>query len=85
MFGGRSNRAVDVTYRLGVTGRTTLELLRGSRRVRRLAPTRVRLQGRAHRVRIVSKGLRRGDYRVRVTVRSGGRTTAATLTARRLW
>ena len=84
VFGGRSNRAVDVTYRLGVTGRTTLELLRGSRRVRRLAPTRVRLQGRAHRVRIASEGLRRGDYRVRVTVRSGGRTTAATLTARRL-
>ena len=84
VFGGRSNRAVDVTYRLGVSGRTTLELLRGSRRVRRLAPTRVRLQGRAHRVRIASEGLRRGDYRVRVTVRSGGRTTAATLTARRL-
>ena len=84
MFGGRTNRAVDVTYRLGAKGRTTLELLRGSHRVRRLAPTRVRSKGRAYRVRIASEGLRRGDYRVRVTVRSRGRTTAAVLTARRL-
>ena len=42
VFGGRSNAEVDVTYRLAARGRTTLELLRGSRRVRRLAPTRVR-------------------------------------------
>ena len=66
VFGGRSNRAVDVTYRLGATAGARLELLRGSRRVRRLAPTRIRRQGRAYRVRIASEGLRRGDYRVRL-------------------
>ena len=46
VFGGRTNRAVDVTYRLGATGRVRLELLRGKRVVRRLAPTRV-ARGRA--------------------------------------
>ena len=84
MFGGRTNRAVDVTYRLGATGRASLQLLRGKRVIRRLAPTRVRQGGRAHRVRISSEGLPRGDYRVRLSVRSGGRTTTARLTARRL-
>ena len=84
VFGGRSNAEVDVTYRLAARGRTTLELLRGSRRVRRLAPTRVRAANRAHRVRIAAEGLRRGDYRVRLTVRAGAKTTRAVLTARKL-
>ncbi len=40
VFGGRTNRAVDVTYRLGKSARVRLELLRGKRVVRRLAPTK---------------------------------------------
>ena len=80
VFGGRSNRAVDVTYRLGATARVRLELLRGKRVVRRLAPTKRREGGRAHRIRIASEGLRRGDYRVRL--RAG--KVVARLTARRL-
>jgi hypothetical protein len=84
VFGGRANAEVDATYRLGARATTTLELLRGSRRVRRLAPTRARAAGRAYRVRIAAEGLRRGDYRVRLTVRRGGKTTRATLTARKL-
>ena len=84
VFGGRKNSALGVSYRLRTSGRTTVELLRGSRRVRRLARTRVRPGGRTQRVRVSARGLRRGDYRVRVTVRSGGRRTVATLTARRL-
>ena len=80
VFGGRTNRAVDVTYRLGKSARVRLELLRGKRVVRRLAPTKTRTGGRAHRVRISSEGLRRGDYRVRL--RAG--KAVARLTARRL-
>ena len=80
MFGGPTNRAVDVTYRLGKSARVRLELLRGKRVVRRLAPTKTRAGGRAHRVRISSEGLRRGDYRVRL--RAG--KAVARLTARRL-
>jgi hypothetical protein len=80
VFGGRTNRAVDVTYRLGTTGRVTLQLRRGGKLVRRLAPTRVRAGGRAHRVRIASEGLPRGDYRVRL--RAG--KTVASLTVRKL-
>jgi hypothetical protein len=80
VLGGRTNRAVDVTYRLGATGRVTLQLRRGGKVVRRLVRGRVRQGGRAHRVRIASEGLRRGDYRVRLKV---GRAVAR-LTVRRL-
>ena len=80
VLGGPGNRAVDVTYRLGASGRVALELRRGGKLVRRLAPTRRRAAGRAHRVRIASEGLRRGDYRVRLRVG----TAVAKLTVRRL-
>ena len=58
VFGGRTNRAVDVSYRLGPTGRARLELRRGKRVIRRLAPTRGRQGGRAHRVGSRPKGCR---------------------------
>lgn len=84
VFGGRTNRAIDASYRLGSAGRVTVDLLRGARVVRRLSAASDRPAGRTFRVRIASERLRRGDYRVRVRVVRAGRTTATALTARRL-
>ena len=84
VFGGRTNRALDASYRLGAQGRLTLELLRGSRVIRRLAPVRTQLADRTYRVRVASEKLRRGDHRVRLTVVANGRRTVALLTAKRL-
>ena len=83
VFGGRQNRAVDAAFRLTRRARVSIELLRGDRVVRRLG-SRTRDSGITHRVRIASERLRRGDYRVRLTIRAGGRTIRTALTARRI-
>lgn len=82
-FGGRSNRAIDVSFRLAGDGRATVDLLRGTRRVRRLS-SGDRAGGTLHRVRLAAEGLRRGIYRVRVRATVGGRTTSSTLTTQRV-
>jgi len=84
VFGGRTNLAIDASYRLTEGGRVTVDLLRGSRPVRRLSRAADRRGGRTYRVRIPAEGLRRGAHRVLVQVTRGGRTTTAVLTARRL-
>lgn len=84
VFGGRSNRALNVAYALGTGGRTTITLLRGGRTVRRLG-TSDRSANRVFRLRIGAERLRRGDYSVRVTVvGADGRATTSSVTARRL-
>ena len=78
VFGGRSNRAVDVTYRLGATARVRLRApARQARRPPPRSARRVRQGGRAHRIRIAAGGPapRRLPGRA---VRSGGRRTVAT-------
>ena len=84
VFGGRDGARLGVAFRLGVPARTTLTLLRGGRKVRTLRtaqdPARRKL-----RLSLRARGLRRGDYRVRLRVqRAGGEVKTATLTARRL-
>jgi len=84
VLGGRTNRAIDASYRLAGAGRVTVDLLRGSRVVRRLSAPATRRARRTFRVRIAAEGLRRGDHRVRLRVTQGTRTTTTALTARRL-
>ena len=84
VFGGRTNRALGVSYRLGRAGRVTVEVLRGSRVVRRLGATTTRAAGRTFRLRVSARGLRVGSHRVRVRVTGAGSPTTAALTARRL-
>ncbi|CAA9471177.1 MAG: hypothetical protein AVDCRST_MAG30-119 [uncultured Solirubrobacteraceae bacterium] len=84
VFGGRTNRAMGVSYRLSAAGRVTVELLRGRRVVRTLSRASTRSARRTFRLRVGAEGLRRGDHRVRLRVTSGGRTTTTALTARRL-
>lgn len=84
VFGGPTNKALDVAFRLAPSGgRVTIELLRGRRVVRRL-PATDRRSGVTHRLRLPAAGLRRGEYRLRLTLRQGEPTTVRTLTARRI-
>ena len=84
VFGGRANRALGVSYRLAGAGRVTVDLLRGRRVVRTLSRASTRTARRTFRLRVGAEKLRRGDYRVRLRVTRGGRTTTTALTARRL-
>jgi hypothetical protein len=83
VFGGRSNGSVEASFRLVRAGRVRMEVLRGSRIVKRFAATQ-RAANRTHRLRLSSRGLARGDYRFRLVVVEGGRTVRLTLTSRRL-
>jgi len=84
VFGGRTNRALNVAYALGAGARVTVTLRRGGRTVRRLG-TSTRPRGRVVRLRIGAERLRRGDHQLRLSVRGAdGRTTTASVTARRL-
>ena len=83
VFGGRHNRPIGIAFRLTRSARVGVEVLRGRRVVRRFR-TRTRDAGITHRLRLASEGLRRGQYRVRITVRSDGRRLVRTLIARRI-
>ena len=83
VFGGTRNRSLSIAYRLARRGRVTVDVFRGSKRVRRYA-TRTRRAHHTFRNPLKARGLRRGDYRVRVTVRSGRAKVTSVLVSRRL-
>ncbi len=84
VFGGRTNRALNVSFRLANPARVTVTVLKGTKVVKRFGPTQ-RRTGVTHRLRLDAKGLARGDYTVRISVPgSAGTPLTATLTARRL-
>jgi len=83
VFGGRTNRALDVSYRLAAPARVTIEVLRGTRVVGRLAERSDR-GGRTYRLRFDAEGRPRGDYRFRLTARADGVTVRSVLVSRRL-
>ena len=83
VFGGKTRRALRVSFASRRRARVSLQVLRGRRVVRTIR--RTARAGRIHRVRIRPKGLRRGTHRVRITVRPAGRRAVhATLRSRRL-
>lgn len=83
VFGGRTNRALGIAYRLGSRARVRVTVLRGRRVVRRY-PTRTRAANDTVRLRFDSERRPRGDYRVRVRAEREGRAVTSTLTARKL-
>jgi hypothetical protein len=83
VFGGTRNRALSIAYRLARRGRVTVDVLRGGKRVRRFA-TRTRRAHHTFRNTLKARRLPRGDYRVRVTVRSGKAKVRSVLVSRRL-
>jgi hypothetical protein len=72
-------RTLRVAFQLSSSARVDVEIRRGSRVVRRYRSLRYRGGTR----RLTVRGLRRGTYRVRLVARRTGRTTTATLRARR--
>ena len=84
VFGGREDRALGIAYRLNAPGRVQVTVTnRRERTVKRFAAEDVPA-GRTQRLSLPVRGLARGDYRVKLTLTAGGRTSTATLTANRL-
>jgi len=82
-FGGTGGRSLGIAFRVAKAAQVEVTVLKGSRVVRRFAAA-TRAPNRTHRLRLASRGLGRGDYRVRLTARSGTRRVTSELVARRL-
>lgn len=62
-----------------------IQVRRGTKVVKTIVKSRRFAANRTQRATLSAKGLRRGDYKVRITVRrAGSRTTTSTLTTRKL-
>jgi hypothetical protein len=84
VFGGRTNRPLNIAFRVGESAQVGVTVQRGSRVVKTFA-TRTYQPGRTQRLRLsVTRRLGRGAYRVTIRVTRAGRTTTETLTTRRI-
>ena len=84
VFGGRRTRALGIAYRVATRSRVSVVVRRGRRVVRRFR-ARTQRPGRTVRLRLGARKLRRGRYRVRITVRpERGVATRASLFAQRI-
>jgi hypothetical protein len=84
VFGGTRGRKLALSYRLGSARTARVTVLRGKRVVRRFK-AHSRRAGRTYRQRIAPRRLKRGTYRVRLTLtRRGTKTRRFTLAAQRL-
>lgn len=84
VFGGPTNRAAGVSFRLSVAGRAHVTVLRGTRVVRTYATHRDGAN-RTYRLRFDSERRPIGDYRFKLTVvTASGKRVVAVLTARRI-
>lgn len=83
VFGGKRRQGLRVIYQVAEPGTVVIELLRGSRVVKRTPARRIVRPGTYSAV-LASKGLRGGEYRVRITAEFGGRRVVSMLAARRI-
>jgi len=83
VFGGRTSRALNVSYRLTDGADVTVTVSRGAERIRTFTENG-RVANRTYRLRLGSGALRTGDYTVTLVARRGTTTVRSTLTARRL-
>jgi len=84
VFGGRTSRALHLSYQAERAARADVTVLRGSRVVKRFKARSVPAR-RTIRLRVGSGKLPRGTYRVRITLRRAGeRPVTSMLTAQRL-
>ena len=83
VFGGRTQRPLRIAYRLARQADVTIAVLRGRRVVRRISAND-RPAGATNRLRFAARGLRRGDYRVRLTATRAGARSVRLLVSRRL-
>lgn len=83
VFGGRRNRALSISFRLGRPANVGVAVLRSGKVVRRFRAV-TRGSGVTHRLRLPSERIGRGPVTVRITASAGGRRVTARLVARRL-
>jgi hypothetical protein len=83
VFGGRTNRALGISYRVARQASVTVTVLRGTTVVKRF-PAQTAQAGRTYRLRLGAAGRPRGDYRVRLDARRGAERVAASAVSRRL-
>jgi hypothetical protein len=83
VFGGRSHRALGISYRVERRAQVTVTVLRGTRVVKRFA-ARTADARRTYRLRLAAQGLKRGDHRVRIEATRAGERVAASAVSRRL-
>ncbi|MDP9386030.1 MAG: hypothetical protein M3P50_12525, partial [Actinomycetota bacterium] len=85
VFGGRRNTPLGIAYRLNQAARVSIVVTNRRERVVRRFAARDVAAGRTQRLSVPARRLRgRGDYRVKLTVTRGGRSTTTTLTSRKL-
>ena len=84
-FGGSTKRPLRAAFRLTRASTVRIQVLRGTKVVKTLVKSRRFAANRTHRATLTARGLRRGDYKVRITVRrTGAKSTTSTLTTRKL-
>ena len=84
VFGGITRRPLGIAFRVSTRSRVAVVVRRGKKVVTRFRP-KLRAARTTHRLRLSSRGLRRGNYRVVLRVRPrGGKPLVARLTSRRL-
>ena len=71
-FGGSTRRPLRAAFRLTRASTVRVEVLRGTQVVKTLVKSRRFAAGRTHRATLTARGLRKGDYKVRITVRRAG-------------
>ena len=82
-FGGRKRTPLRIAYRVAGTARTQVTVLRGKKVVKRFK-ARTSESRRTHRLKLASRKLAKGDYRVRITVGRGKGRIVSTLVSRRV-
>ncbi len=83
VFGGRARDRLGISYRVTDKARVEIEVFRGARTVKFFA-VRSADPNRTYRLRIGARGLRRGDYRVRITATKGRTKVVSSLVSRLL-
>ncbi|CAA9488008.1 MAG: hypothetical protein AVDCRST_MAG30-1207, partial [uncultured Solirubrobacteraceae bacterium] len=84
VFGGRGTRALGIAYRLNQAARVEVTVTNRFARVVRRFSARQVAAGRTQRLTLPARGLKRGDYRVKLSVTREGRSKTTTLTSARL-
>ena len=82
-FGGRKRTPLRIAFRVAGTARTQVTVLRGKKVVKRFK-ARTSEPRRTHRLKLAARKLRKGDYRVRITVGRGKGRVVSTLVSRRV-
>jgi hypothetical protein len=84
VFGGRTNRALQLAFQASSAARAQVTVLRGSKVVKRFAAQNVRAR-RTVRKRLDATSLARGTYRVQLRLtRPGARAVTSVLSVQRL-